>query len=460
MFRLALADLRDAWSAWLGVIVTFVASGFSFGLIAVFLASLLASKLDDLSVIYYATIGALNFVILLIVAISVINSATALVVSSRRGAIARLALAGATPGQLVGALVLQLSLVSAVGSIGGAGLAVWASPAVLSAVGADPSIPGLIPMQLNVSWIALVVAVLLSVGVGVLGGRAQAIAASRIPPVEALRQSVGVERTRVGVRRKVILVVLAVLWVVVVFVPKPSPAGNASNDVAQGAVLSLALTGVLFATAGSTLIGWLTRQWTRVLPIRSASWVMARLSVIAKASRLTRTLVPIMFAVGLTFGLLTFGDSYEKSIEVALGHDVPHVSLVSLLSLAGIPVLLSLSGAVGNLVMMGRSRAAELAMGSIVGATPGQLLLVGVFESVIVTVTATLLAAGMTVTSLLFCAVALPTVGASLVISVPWSTLGLVLVVCWLATLAATVAPSVASLFEPPQRVVARLVAD
>lgn len=148
------------------------------------------------------------------------------------------------------------------------------------------------------------------------------------------------------------------------------------------------------------------------------------------------------------------------SLEAAIGQEVPPVSLVSLLSLAGVPIVVALSGAVGNLVMMARARSAELAMGAIVGATPRQLLLVGFFESVIMTVTAALLGVVMTLASLTFCFFALPTLGATLVISVPWGTLGMVTLVCWLAVLVATVLPSASSLLQPPQRVVARLVAD
>ncbi len=59
-------------------------------------------------------------------------SVTALVVQARRGALARLALAGATPGQVSRILMAQLAIVAAAGALVGTLLAIAALPTALA----------------------------------------------------------------------------------------------------------------------------------------------------------------------------------------------------------------------------------------------------------------------------------------------------------------------------------------
>ncbi len=103
MLRLHLAELRDSWSAWLGVGLTFVVVNAALVIPALTLVSGLHA-VDVGMIAQEDSSGYTIFQVIMILMTTcvggpVIGSATGLVVGSRRGSLARLALAGATPGR-------------------------------------------------------------------------------------------------------------------------------------------------------------------------------------------------------------------------------------------------------------------------------------------------------------------------------------------------------------------------
>ena len=116
MHRVYLAELRDSWSAWLGVSIVFIGVNAVLASSALVIATGTAAVMSGELNIYHST----AFVFLPIfycltaglVGLSTIGSATNLVVETRRGALARLALAGATPKQIKRSVTLQLIVVS------------------------------------------------------------------------------------------------------------------------------------------------------------------------------------------------------------------------------------------------------------------------------------------------------------------------------------------------------------
>lgn len=468
MLQLIKAELRDSWAAWLGVSLTFIATGFALGLASLVAVSAYSdSTLDKFSLGFYGTVGIFNVVLVVAVGLSVVNSATSLVVASRRGSFARLALAGATPKQIVGSLVGQIAVVSALASILGLALAAsllpWTATFLLGDRGESE---GTKVLHTNVNLATVVIVLLGTVFVAVLGGYRQARLASKIPPVEALRQAVGNDKTKFGIARIIGLGIVGLIGYSSLAVLPGTLRDGTDNDAVsmlmQTALLMLALTGVVISLLAPLTIKGLTFLWTAIIPVPDASWHLARKTVIAKSARLAKSVVPVMFTVGLLFGLTMMGASMDATVRAMLGDDASFsgISLESLLALAGLPIAVALSGSVGNLVMMGRARAAELAMDSIVGATPTQQVFVGLFEAFIVTITATLLGLVMSSVSLAILAIGVPVLGLPFVVGIPWGILGGILLVCGLIVTASTLLPSLSSLFQPAPRVIARLIAE
>ncbi len=132
MLRVYRAELRDSWPAWLGVSITFVVINACLGIVALTYwtghINIEAGVLAFLDSAYYTIGQVILAVFIVFVSVPVIGSATGLVVDSRRGSLARLALAGATPSQVRFAMAGQLAVVSLLCSLIGSVLAVLAIP--------------------------------------------------------------------------------------------------------------------------------------------------------------------------------------------------------------------------------------------------------------------------------------------------------------------------------------------
>ena len=116
MRRVYLAELRDSWSAWLGVSLAFVATNLSFVVSALVLSSgwaaIGAGKLVLEDSAEFTLTPITNFVFSGIVGLTVVATSATMVVDTRRGSLARLAVAGADPGQIVRSVMTQLVAVS------------------------------------------------------------------------------------------------------------------------------------------------------------------------------------------------------------------------------------------------------------------------------------------------------------------------------------------------------------
>ncbi len=86
---------------------------------------------------------------------------------------------GAKPSQIRLQFLLEACVVSCVGAVSGAGVALWVTWAVASVVG--PSLSS------NVSWLSVWIALAISMGVGILFGYGPATGAATLDPIDALR---------------------------------------------------------------------------------------------------------------------------------------------------------------------------------------------------------------------------------------------------------------------------------
>ena len=443
MIRLGLADLRESWVTWLGVSLAFIITNAVLAMCMLFGHSVTtaidAGGVTGEDIAAVEMMPSVNMVMSGLVALAVIGASTALVVSARRPALARLLLAGASPGQVVRFLGVQLIVVSASSALIGDALAVAATPSALDMVMTDRGISA-IPMTISIG--AMLVANAACIGLAVLGGLRQARAASRIPPVTALREATAAAPAREGwgtrVRRIAQFVVVLAI-VATFFIGYRTMAPELGNDALW-------------------LVGPATRLWTAAIP-GGPAWHLARHTVMAKADRMVRSILPVMFTTGLLFGMLLVTDTALAAFrQMGLGENMSGATPTTLVTLIGLPLMVAVAGSVGNLIMMSGQRSAELALDGIVGATPRQQVLVPVFEALILTVTACVLGLVMAATGAAFLASGLALTIPGATISWPWGMLAASAVVCLAITMLATVAPVLRSLREPAPRVIARLV--
>lgn len=468
MRALVVAELRAAWTSWLAVLVAFVATSFSIVLAILALDSLGATiatgAVPEQEAPALLITPGWNLALALVGTLTVIGAVTGLVVQSRRGALARLALAGATPGQVSRILLAQLAIVSLVGAVIGIVLAIVVQPAAVRETIADRGVdPAIAVIEVDPLW------TLLGAGffvlVAVLGGLRQSRVAAAVPPIEALRTAPGatVRRRRIGrwIGGGVLLLgTVAIAAAVVAFAPNLGV--NGSDLVLQGSLFCMLLTSIVLSLWAPLTIGGLTRAWTALVPARSASWVLARSAVIARGERLSRTVTPIMMAVGLLVGLGSLTASVMALLDELGRHGLEHVSMLSMLFLVGLILLIAMSGGVSVVLMMSRQRESELALAGIVGATKRQQVLVPVLEGVIITVTATLLGLVMTAVGMAVFSAGVLALdrGVSARIVVPWVDLAVIFGLCSAVVIAATTLPVLRSLDRPARQVAAQLAAE
>lgn len=471
MRHLQLAELRGAWLSWLGVSLAFVVSNFALVLSALALVSgqraLRAGAIDPLDAGAYVFLPTMNLIFSGLMGAVVIGTATAMVLNARRGALARLALSGATPRQIAVTVVVQLSVVSLACSVVGSVLALLALKPALSFLAderleAGTPMLGLIPIYSP--W-PILAASLLAIGVALVGGLRQIRAGSRIAPVEALR-----EHARDGREIRMTLwrwigLGLAVLAVVVGYaalaVLTMEPNQEVLNNLMMLSISMLVIASAPLALLAPIIVGPLTRAWSSLIPARSASWELARRTVSARATRLTRSVVPVMMTIGLLLGILTqFGVIQGTVIANGLDVDLSASGAATLLLFLGLPLAIALAGGVGSLIMMSRQRDAELALLGIVGATPRQRIIMPALEALIITVTALLMSLVMVAVAVGILVIGMPLAGYRFGVIVPWGMSSAVLSVALIITMAATVLPTLRAWQRAEPGVIARFVAE
>lgn len=471
MRRLQRAELRASWSTWLGVSLAFITTNFALMLSALTLVAgehaVRTWQVDPLDSTAFVIIPAQNLVFCAVIGMVVIGTATNLALSARRGALARLALNGATPGQIVATVLVQLTLVSVVSSLIGALLALLALKPALAYLAherIEAGTPMPVPEPVWSSWpLALTAAA--AIGVAILGGLRQTIRASRVSPVEALREHSGDGQSIQMTVGRIICTVLAGLVLLAAYgsiaVLTADPTSETISNLVLVAMTVLVIRAVVLALLAPVLVGPLTRAWVSLLPLPNASWQLATRTVNARARRLTRSVVPVMMTIGLLLGMLAVWGSLESTL-IANGYhiEITATGPATLLVFLGLPLLIALAGGVGSLIMMSRQRDAELALFGIVGATPHQRIVIPILEAVIITVTATILGLVMAGGAIAVLAIGLPLAGMTYAFVPPLAMFVASLTVTLVITVAATVLPTLRALREVEPVLIGRLIAD
>ncbi len=468
MRQVYVAEIKASWLTWLGVSLTFIAANYGLAVGFLYIATGIQGYangvMSEMNLTQFAFLGAINIFFGSIVGAAVIGASTALVIASRRGAFARLALVGATPGQVVKVVMTQLVVVTIACAVIGDLLAAVTFPIYVMAEASDREMA--VPSVSQAPW-AYLGANALCILVALIGGWKQARAASRIPPVEALRP---VRETTAAVRRRSWilrgLVIAGCLFIIVAcfagFPGVAEMAGSNAGEIAmQLSVLLLVVTGLAIAAAGPSALAAFARAWAGLLPSPGGVWHLTRSTVRIRADRFARSVTPIMFAIGLMIGMIGMIGTLEASM-LASGRplDLSSSGPWAIFSLIGSPLIIAFAGSVGGLIMMSRQRDAELALASIVGATPSQRVLMSLFEALLITVTGVLAGLLMAAMSVGFMTYAINLVLGVAVLAIPVGLLLAVVGVCLVIAIAATVLPILPALNKPAPAVIARLVSE
>jgi len=466
--KLLLAELRDSWSAWLGVCLGFVLTNFALALTALVelagIRAVRAGQMDLMNSAAFTWGPAFNMVLCAIVGAVLIGSSTSLVVDSRRGSLARLSLGGATPRQVVLTIMSQLVALSLASALIGDVVAYALLDPTLTFLLATDNNELLMRAEPVYAVWPVLLANVFAVGLALLGGYRQARRASRISPVEALRHSKGASEDRMTIGRwvKAGLALLVIVATYSAIGPTAAASGKEGfSNAFQAAAIMLVVCGALLAQIAPLVVGPLTRLWTALVPAFDPTWHLTRSTTIVKAARLSKTVVPVMMTIGLFFGMTALAGTMQATLY-ANGDNVSigGVGAKTMIPLLGLPLLLALSGGVGSLIMMSKQRDAELALSGIVGTTPGQRVLMPVLEGVVIAVTAALLSLVMVAVSVGVMAIGVPAAGLVFAFRPSYSVFAGGFGVCVLITVAATLLPTLASLRTPEPRVIARLVAE
>lgn len=469
MFGLHLAELRDSWTAWLGVCIGFLVINFTLALSALALLSGIAAvnsgklALDESAAFVWAP--GMNLVFCAVIGATVIGSSTSLVVDSRRGSLARLALNGATPAQVVRTVLSQLVVVSVTCSVLGGGLALLVvEPALFFLAYGRRDDEGLPPPDSAHALWPVLLAGLFAVVLTLLGGLKQARLASRIPPVEALRLANDRPDDRITVLRWIrvgvwLLIVIAAFGAIPAITAEPTK--ETMSNLLQVSLVLLIVVAALLADIAPLLVGPLTRAWTKLVPSIDPSWDLARATTIAKASRLTKSIIPVMVAIGLIFGMVAQGDVLVSSLA-ASGFNIPltGVGIGTFVIFLGLPLLIALSGGVGSLIMMSKQRDAELALSGIIGTTPAQRIAMPIMEGLIIAVTGAILSLVMVVVAIGYLAVGFSATEFTFAFSPSYLTFAAAFGITLLITVLATLVPTLPSSRTPEPRIIARLTAQ
>lgn len=467
MRRIQLAELRDSWPGWLGVSLGFIATNFALALAA--LVALAGLKLVSSGVLPVLQSAALvitpiqNLVFCTFIGAAVIGTSTSLVVDSRRGSLARLALNGATPRQVVSTILTQLVVVSVACSVIGDVLAFVAlEPALVYLTNErEEGIP--VPPAIYAAWPVLAANVL-AVGVAVLGGWRQARKASLIPPVEALRVASTGQEDKMTTGRWV-AVGVGVLLVALTYGLIPVVTSISGKETISNLMMSsmflLIIMAMVLTLAAPVVVGPITRLWTTLVPSFEPSWHLARTNAIVKATRTTKSVVPVMMTVGLSFGMVAISGSMQATLTAnGFNERLEAIGPATTAVFLALSLLVALSGGIGSLIMMSKQRVAELALSGVFGTTPAQRVAMPIMEAMIIAITGLILAAAMTVVSIGFLAIGIPAADYRFGFAPSWATFGLAFGVSAAITVAATVLPTLPSLRRPEPKVIARLVAE
>jgi putative ABC transport system permease protein len=295
-------------------------------------------------------------VAMLVAAFSIHNTFS-VVAAQRQRESALLRALGATRGQVLRSVAVEVLAVgvvaSALGVAAGAGLAVGLQ-ALLSATGLGVPVDGLV-----VTPTSVVVALLVGVVATVLAGLTPALAASRIAPLAALRE---VATDHVGGlrRRGVVGVIVAIAGLLLLTGPALGLWSGPLGWVGVGAVLSLVgllVLGPVLARPVANVLGAPVRR------VRGVSGGLARRNAARNPRRTSATASALMVGVGVVTLFTVFGASLTSYVDRSVARSIRADLVVQNDSFGGAGLPPELAGALAR--VPGVATAAPLGEGAV-----------------------------------------------------------------------------------------------
>lgn len=359
-------------------------------------------------------------------------------IRQRRKGLALLSLLGATPRQVLTFTMVQVFVLTLISSIVGMSLAPILAPRILKfqleAV--------LLPPLITYTWQGFFTFASRGLAAGfivaLLGTLLTLRALKKVLPVDLLKGSGSME-TRVtragrGLRRFLIiggfiaLLAPAISAVILVMNDQKTLSkaqfGIIMQPMSLGPIIAIMLFLVALAYAGGPIIQWATKTWTHWVPLQSDVWTIARAQAIVRSrgKAFGSTIISLTACLFLLGGLLITGQTSTAAIRgipqlAGLGSATP-IELISSLWSA---LLIALIGAVASFAISAKERNLDLALISIAGAVPGQLLAISALDGFILMTTGILISAAATLLVGVFTAVAFLPLSKSLLVMVfPW----------------------------------------
>ncbi|MFJ8061034.1 FtsX-like permease family protein [Streptomyces sp. NPDC096142] len=308
MFTLSLATFRERWPLFIGAVIT-VALG-----VAIVQSSLLivvsAGKYGEAIAILGLSLGVSTFL-----AVFIVSSTFAFTIAQRRRDLALLRLIGGSRGQVRRLLLCEALLLGLVGTV----LGVPAGLLVMTAQTALLASLDFLPDSFGAAWHGWILYVGAGIGIGVAeaGVLAASRRASRVRPLEALRET-GEAAKVMTVSRWLLGVLLLAIGVILMSIGVAVDSPNGAIPLSINAMLAVALGLNALSPAVVPHIGRITGSFAGpTLPGR-----LARANLRDGVRRSASTAEPLLILVALMIGLAGTFDSLSAGAHHQLTEDI------------------------------------------------------------------------------------------------------------------------------------------
>lgn len=433
MTRLILSELLNSARVWAGVLALSVVTGAVGFVAAAFVVSGGHATGDGRQLT--ASAGQMLIAFTSISALVGLAGASNLTVALQRRSLALWQLAGVRPAIVGFAVLAQLAIVGAVGAGIGCLIVMPALEPFFSWI--QRSWTGIDGIDLRVGPGAAISTVAIVCGVVALGGLRGALAASRVAPIDALREPESTHRG-MGWGRWMLAAAAAAATTALAWRLDDAP----FLDIVNRGMFVIPAVAACIAALGPLVFPLVLRTWTSLIPARlSSSWFLARHDARYRLSRSTAVIGPLLVAVALTSGLFTATRTFGAAAD---GGDWSIDAEAVVLILGG-PLLVAAVSAAVTVFMASAARARDAALVQVAGGRRRTVLLAAVWEAMIHGITATVIGAGVTVAGSVYLAQSLG-VGAP---QVAWSAVAVVAIGGSVLILAATLIPAISALRAP-----------
>lgn len=379
MIRLIFGDLATRARIWMGVVIVTTTTG---GIGAVSAGLIETGNhyggdiQDDLS-------GASTLLIVLstATALIVLRSTADLTVALQQRSYALWQLAGLSPFRVASIVLTQLAIVGTLGAVLGWLLIRACSTPVFGWLLGPLELTSEITVRMSGSGLTAIV--IGQAAVVTLGGLRSALKASRTSPIEALRSA---EATTVSFGWGKSLLLIALIGAAIALAL--SLLRGDFQTITDNSVLLVPLIAAVLAVAAPIVFRPVLTFWTRLVPAKfSATWYLARNSAAYRLGQSTASITPLMIAIALVGGLFTTTASLSAAVDE---HRALSLGVVAIM--IGGPLLVAGIGAMATVFMSGYARERESALIQAAGTTAYVVVLTAVWEALIYTLTAAILA--------------------------------------------------------------------